>query len=70
MKRFLLNCEQASLFVLKNEDRLLSAAEKRGLKVHLFLCKKCRLFFIHNLQIDRCAKQISIGIQNKLNAII
>lgn len=44
MKNLMLNCKQATMLIIKNEESKLPLGLKIRLEIHLYLCKLCKLF--------------------------
>ncbi len=60
----MLDCKQASQIISQSLDRNLTIRERFALKLHLLICKYCKLFS-RQMQILRVAiKQMSASIEN------
>jgi len=59
IKKTLISCKHATLYVLVNKDRILSLSKKALLVYHLFVCEPCRTFSKHNEMIDQHAKELN-----------
>lgn len=49
----MINCEKATLLMVKSSEVKLSTGEKMSLKFHTMFCKACKLFQTQNQLIDQ-----------------
>lgn len=49
-----MNCKEATYLHEKNRENKLSFSEKAGLKLHLFFCTVCKLFFKQIDELEKC----------------
>ena len=69
MKRLLITCKEATLYIEKKEERAISFSERIKLAVHLMICEFCRIFekqnkFI-NLQLKHLHTEVSLSESEK-----
>lgn len=54
----MISCKEATFMVSKKEEKKLSWREKFQLKLHLAICKMCRLFEKQSRRISKDAAQL------------
>ena len=63
----MLTCKQASQFISASLDRPLTLSERLMLKLHLFICNKCRQFSQHLQTIRVAIKRMVDSIEGNNN---
>ena len=63
----MLTCKQASQFISASLDRPLTFSERLMLKLHLFICNKCRQFSQHLQTIRVAIKTMVDSIEGNNN---
>ena len=63
----MLTCKQASQFISASLDRPLTLRERFVLKLHLFICDKCRQFSQHLQTIRVAIKRMVDSIEGNNN---
>ncbi len=64
----MLDCKQTSQLISQSLDRSLTLRERFALKLHLFICKKCKQFSQH-LQTLRVAFKTMVSLIESNNRI-
>lgn len=55
----MITCKEATLFILQNEEKKISFGDKARLRLHLLICKFCRMFQKQSLFLDAAVKNLS-----------
>lgn len=60
MKGIMITCKDATLAIIKKEEKKLTFSERVKLAVHLFICEFCKLFEKQNRFLSNNIKNISL----------
>ena len=63
----MLNCKQISQLISQSLDRKLTLRERFALKLHLFICKKCKQFSNHLQTLCVAIETMTSSIESNNN---
>ncbi len=63
----MIDCKQASQLISQSLDRRLSLRERYSLRLHIFICKYCRLFSQQLNTLRVALKRMAVQIESDTN---